>query len=154
MVWRSLRMLGVPAEHLDDAVQDVFGAVARQLTTFGGKSSLRTWVFGIAQNVANNHRRTRRRKFDRLEALPDGVASAEPTPQAHAEYREAADAVLDFCAALDETRRTLFVLGVLEGLPASEIAATLGISVSSVYTRIHGLRHELRQRLERREDER
>jgi len=153
MVWRSLRMLGVPSGQLDDAVQDVFGAVARQLPGFAGKSSLRTWVFGIAQNVANNHRRTRQRKFDRLEALPDAVASAEPTPHAHAEYREAADVVLAFCASLDEARRTLFVLGVLEGVPGSDIASALGISVNSVYTRIHGLRQELRQRLERLEDE-
>lgn len=146
-------MLGVPSELLDDAIQDVFGAVARQLPGFAGKSSLRTWVFGIAQNVANNHRRTRLRKLDRLEPLPDIVASAEPTPQAHAEYREAADAVLAFCSSLDERRRTLFVLGVLEGVPASETASALQISVSSVYTGIHSLRQELRQRLERREAE-
>jgi RNA polymerase sigma-70 factor (ECF subfamily) len=153
MVWRSLRMLGVHGAQLDDAVQDVFGAVARQLPGFAGKSSLRTWVFGIVQNVANNHRRTRQRKLDRLEALPDVVISAEPTPQAHAEYREAADAVLAFCASLDETRRTLFVLGVLEGVPAGEIASTLGISVNSVYTRVHGLRQQLKQRLQGGEDE-
>jgi RNA polymerase sigma-70 factor (ECF subfamily) len=153
MVWRSLRMLGVQGAQLDDAVQDVYGTVARQLPGFAGKSSLRTWVFGIVENVANNHRRTRQRKLDRLEALPDVVVSAEPTPQAHAEYREAANVVLAFCASLDETRRTLFMLGVLEGVPAGEIASTLGISVNSVYTRIYGLRQELRQRLEGGEDE-
>jgi RNA polymerase sigma-70 factor (ECF subfamily) len=153
MVWRSLRMLGVDSALLDDAVQDVFGAVARQLPGFASKSSLRTWVFGIAENVANNHRRTRLRKLDRLEALPDVVASAEPTPHAYAEGREAAEVVLKFCASLDESRRTLFVLGVLEGVPASDIATALRISVNSVYTRIHVLRQELRQRLERHESE-
>jgi RNA polymerase sigma-70 factor (ECF subfamily) len=152
-VWRSLRLLGVAGASLDDAAQDVFGAVARQLPDFEGRSSLRTWVFGITQNVASNHRRTRARKLDRLEPLEDGIESPEPTPQAHAEGREAAELVVRFCAELDEGRRTVFVLGVLEGVPASEIASLLGIALNTVYTRIHSLRHALKARIDRREVE-
>jgi RNA polymerase sigma-70 factor (ECF subfamily) len=153
MVWRSLRMLGVGKDHLDDAVQDVFGAVARQLPGFEARSSLRTWVFGIAQNVAHNYRRTRQRKLARLEPLPDGMLSGEPTPEAFAEGKQAADLVLRFCAELDEERRTVFVLGVLEGVPASEVAALLAIPVNTVYTRIHALRRALAARLSQREVE-
>jgi RNA polymerase sigma-70 factor (ECF subfamily) len=152
-VWRSLRLLGVSTASLDDAAQDVFGAIARQLPDFEGRSSLRTWVFGITQNVASNHRRTRSRKLDRLEPLDDGIESREPTPHAHAEGREAAELVVRFCAELDESRRTVFVLGVLEGVPAAEIASLLGIALNTVYTRIHSLRHALKARIERREVE-
>jgi RNA polymerase sigma-70 factor, ECF subfamily len=153
LVWRSLRMLGVGKESLDDAVQDVFGAIARQLPGFEGRSSVRTWVFGIAQNIAHNHRRTLRRKLDRLEPLTESLLSGEPTPHAHAEGREAADLVLRFCAELDEERRAVFVLGVLEGVPAAEVAASLSIPVNTVYTRIHSLRRTLKARLEGREVE-
>jgi RNA polymerase sigma-70 factor (ECF subfamily) len=153
MVWRSLRMLGVGKESLDDAVQDVFGAVARQLPGFEARSSLRTWVFGIAQNVAYNHRRTRQRKLERLEPLSDGLLSHEATPEAHAEGKQAADLVLRFCAELDEERRSVFVLGVLERVPASEVAALLAIPVNTVYTRIHALRRALAARLSQREVE-
>jgi RNA polymerase sigma-70 factor (ECF subfamily) len=152
-VWRSLRLLGVAAASLDDAAQDVFGAVARQLPDFEGRSSLRTWVFGISQNVASNHRRTRLRKLDRLEPLDDAIESREPSPQAHVEGREAAELVVRFCAELDESRRAVFVLGVLEGVPAAEIAALLGIAVNTVYTRIHSMRHALKARIDRREVE-
>src|SRR5688572_3707497 len=54
-VWRSLRLLGVAPEHLEDAVQDTFAVVARQLSSFEGRSSLATWLFGISQRVAANH---------------------------------------------------------------------------------------------------
>ncbi|NJL96066.1 MAG: TIR domain-containing protein, partial [Anaerolineae bacterium] len=50
--WRSLRRLGVPTEALDDAVQDLFLVVHRRLDSFEGRSSLRTWIFGIALRVA------------------------------------------------------------------------------------------------------
>jgi RNA polymerase sigma-70 factor (ECF subfamily) len=160
-VWRSLRMLGVPSDGLDDAAQDVFGSVARQLPRFEGRSSLRTWVFGITQNVASNHRRKRARKLARLESMDDmahrgaldDLASRVPTPHAHAEGREAADLVMSFCAELEETRRAVFVLGVLEGVPAPEIAELLGLALNTVYTRIHAMRQALRERLRAREVE-
>jgi RNA polymerase sigma-70 factor, ECF subfamily len=160
-VWRSLRMLGVPSDGLDDAAQDVFGVIARQLPAFEGRSSLRTWVFGITQNIASNHRRKRARKLARLESIDDvacgaaldGLASRVPTPHAHAEGREAADLVMRFCAELEESRRAVFVLGVLEGVPAPEIAELLGLPLNTVYTRIHAMRQALRERLRAREVE-
>jgi len=147
-------MLGVARESLDDAVQDTFGVIARQLPHFEGRSSLRTWVFGIAQRVAANHRRTYRRRFAALEPLEyHRLASAEPDAQARVEAREAADAVVTFCAQLDPGRRAVFVLGIVESVPAAEIAALLGIPVNTVYTRARALRLALLEQLERREVE-
>ena len=65
-VWRSLRLLGVEPEALEDAAQEVFSVVSRQLARFEGRSSLQTWLFAIMQRVAANHRRTRRRKLQQL----------------------------------------------------------------------------------------
>lgn len=153
-VWRSLRLLGVRRDALDDVSQDVFSTVARQLGSFEGRSSLRTWVFGIAQNIASNHRRARARKQDRLEPLAGQVVSPEPSPLAHTEGREAADAVLEFCEGLEEGRRAVFVLGLLEGVPAPEIAALLGIPLNTVYSRVRTLRDGLERHLSKREVER
>jgi RNA polymerase sigma-70 factor (ECF subfamily) len=152
-VWRSLRLLGVNRESLDDVVQDVFGTLSRQLPHFEGRSSLRTWVFGIAQYTAANHRRTERRKSAPLQPLDDDMVSAEPGPHAHAEAKHVADVIVEFCAELDEGRRTVFVLGLLEDVPAAEIAGLLGIPVNTVYSRVRALRHALRSRLEQGEAE-
>jgi RNA polymerase sigma-70 factor, ECF subfamily len=153
-VWRSLRMLGVDHATLDDAVQDVFGTVSRQLSSFEGRSSLRTWIYGIAQYTAANHRRSTRRKnapLEPLEPLAGRLHSDEPRPDAHAEARELAEVIHGFCDELDEGRRTVFVLGLLEEVPAAEIAELLAIPVNTVYSRKRALERALRDRLERHE---
>jgi RNA polymerase sigma-70 factor, ECF subfamily len=150
-VWRSLRMLGVARPSLDDAVQDVFGVISRQLPHFEGRSSVRTWVFGIAQHTAANYRRGERRKGTPLSPLRDDLASCDPGPQLQAEASQLARAIQAFCAELDESRRAVFVLGLLEEVPPAEIAALLEIPVNTVYSRLRALRQALRERLEQRE---
>jgi RNA polymerase sigma-70 factor, ECF subfamily len=150
-VWRSLRMLGVQRAALDDAVQDVFGVVSRQLDGFEGRSSLRTWLFGIVQYTANNHRRGERRKSAPLEPLHEGLPSREPGPQLHAEASQLARCIFEFCEELDEGRRSVFVLGVLEEVAPAEIAQLLQIPVNTVYSRLRTLRQSLRERLSARE---
>jgi RNA polymerase sigma-70 factor (ECF subfamily) len=149
-VWRSLRLLGVPSHAIEDVTQDTFDIVSQKLAEFEGRSSLRTWLFSIAQRVASNHRRMARRKLSRLEPLSDSAPSAEPTPHAHAEAVEAAGVVERFVEGLDAEWRAVFVLSVLEGVPGSEVADALGISVNAVYTRVHTLRESLRRAFEQR----
>ena len=150
-VWRTLRLFGVLPEALEDAAQEVFGVTYRRLAEFEGSASLRTWLFAIARRVAANERRRQRRRQSPLEPLIGEELSAEPTPQAHAEATEAASSIARFCEELDEERRALFVLALLEGVPAPELAEPLGLPLNTVYSRIRSLRHALRQFLERSE---
>jgi RNA polymerase sigma-70 factor, ECF subfamily len=152
-VWRSLRLLGVPAEAVEDATQDSFSVVSRQLASFEGRSSLRTWLFAILQRVAANHRRTARRKLHRLEPLVEGIAAPGPTAHARAEAAETIDLIQSFCDSLDLERRAVFVLALLEELPAPEVAQVLEIPINTVYSRVRSLREGLRRALERREVE-
>jgi RNA polymerase sigma-70 factor (ECF subfamily) len=152
-VWRSLRLLGVPAEVVEDATQDTFSVVSRQLARFEGRSALRTWLFAILQRVAANHRRTARRKLQRLEPLEEGLAAPGPTAHARAEAAEAIDLIQSFCDTLDLERRAVFVLALLEELPAPEVAQALAIPINTVYSRVRSLREGLRRALERREVE-
>src|SRR5688572_8332202 len=62
-VWRSLRLLGVPPDLLDDAAQDVFSVVFRRLADFDGSAALTTWLFAIARRVAANYRRRESRRL-------------------------------------------------------------------------------------------
>jgi RNA polymerase sigma-70 factor, ECF subfamily len=152
-VWRSLRLLGVPRELVEDATQDTFSVVSRQLARFEGRSALRTWLFAILQRVAANHRRTARRKLQRLEPLEEGIAARGPTPHAQAEAAEAIDLIQRFCDTLDSERRAVFVLALLEELPAPEVAQVLEIPINTVYSRVRSLRDGLRRALERHEVE-
>ena len=51
-VFRNLRRLGVVESQIEDAVQDVFLIAHRRLPEFEGRSTLKTWILGIALRVA------------------------------------------------------------------------------------------------------
>src|SRR5688572_27043655 len=78
-VWRSLRRLGVSVAVLDDAVQEVFLTVHRRLPDFEGRSSLKTWLFGIALNVSQHATRSAARHHP--DRLPLATTVPAPTPQ-------------------------------------------------------------------------
>src|SRR5262245_8429480 len=86
-VWKSLRRLGVPPASVDDAAQDVFVVVHRKLETFEGRSSLKTWLFGIAHLIALGYRK--RPAVPRTEAGPDALASPDTGPLERAAASEA-----------------------------------------------------------------
>jgi RNA polymerase sigma-70 factor (ECF subfamily) len=126
--------------------------IVRKLPQFEGRSTLRTWMYAIVQRVAANYRRGYRRKSAALEPLEHHVlASEEPDAHSRAEARQAADEIVRFCSGLAPDRRALFVLGILENVPALEIARLLGIPVNTVYTRTRALRLALREQIESRE---
>lgn len=148
-VWRCLRALGVRATALDDAAQDVFVIVHRQLPQFEGRSTVRTWLFGITRNVASNHRRTHARKGEK-ESAEEDVAGNEPGPHDVAQDRQAAAFILGFLRDLEEKKRELFVLCFLEELSVPEAAEALGIPLNTAYTRLRRVRAEFRRALAER----
>jgi len=150
-VWRCLRSLGVPAGALDDAAQDVFVIVHRRLQDFRGDASLPTWLFGIARNVASNHRRRAARKQAPLVDLAEELPSVGPGPAEYVQDQEAAAFVNRFMDGLNEDKRGLFFLAVLEGMAIPEVAAALALPVNTAYTRVRRLRLEFQQALARRE---
>ena len=146
-VWRCLRTLGVPETGIDDAAQDAFVVVHRRLADFRGESSLRTWLFGIVRHVAANHQRGLRRKGARHEPLMAEHINPGPGPLERAQDAEAAAFVSAFVAGLDQKKRELFVLAVLEEMSMPEVAAALSIPVNTAYTRLRSLRAEFQRAL-------
>jgi RNA polymerase sigma-70 factor, ECF subfamily len=152
-VWRTVRRLGVPPASVDDAVQDVFVVVHRRLRDFEARSSVKTWLFGIALRVAKDHRRALRRKGGH-DPLGDDLLDHRPGPVemvAQAEAVELLDRLLD---RLSDERRAVFVLAELEQMTAPEIAEALGVGVNTVYSRLRAARADFEAavaKLERRQ---
>lgn len=145
-VWRSLRRMGTPDSMLEDATQDVFLVAARRIDEFEGRSSIKTWLFGIAMRVVKTHRRTLWRHERKLEALGrvgDGQASDLIA------QRDAQRTLLRLLDQLDDDRKAVYVLAELEGMTAVEIAEGLGLNVNTVYTRLRTARLGLREAAER-----
>jgi RNA polymerase sigma-70 factor (ECF subfamily) len=148
-VWRTVRRLGVPERSVDDAVQDVFVVVHRRLGSFEGRSSVKTWLYGIARRVAHDHRRRVGRK-ERGEALPDGLMDpSSPAPDRELERAQAARVLYAILEALDDDKREVFVLAELEQMTVPEIAEATGVNLNTVYSRLRAARQAFEQAVAR-----
>lgn len=146
-VQRVLRHLGVPDRQLDDASQEVFLVVCRQLASFEGRSSLRTWIYGVCRNVAHSARRKRTGREVLTAEPPEREQPAQQDTdlwlkQAHAQ-------LLAALAALDEDKRMVFVLYELEELSMEEIAAALGAPLSTCHSRLSAAREKVQAAVRR-----
>jgi RNA polymerase sigma-70 factor (ECF subfamily) len=143
--WRTLRRYGVPEAAMDDAIQDAFLVVHSRLATFEGRSSLRTWIFGIARRVARNHRLSQAEwaSADVLEALPHESSS----PLAALETGERARLLERLLAGLVPERREAFILVKLEEMTTLEAGEALGVNANTIYSRVRTACRELEEAL-------
>ena len=149
-VWRVLRRHGVPERELEDACQEVFLVVHRRLPEFEARSSLRTWIYGIAVRIALA---LRRRAFMRRELLvtgPEEMSSAFDLVDSYAR-REAQEWLKHALAELPRAKREVFVLYELEEMTIAETAAALGIPENTALYRLYGARKSIGAALRKRE---
>ena len=149
-VWRCLRGLGVAPAQLDDAAQDVFLAVHRQLATFRGDAQVRTWIYSITRHIAANHRRRHRRKGALLEPLQPDITDPRPDPLERAASAETASFVERFLSTLDTNKREVFLLALMEEMTMPEVAAALSIPVNTAYTHLRRAKVKFQRAWERR----
>lgn len=147
-IWRCVRALGVPQSAAEDVVQEVFVVVHRRLVDFDpSKGSLRSWLFGIARLSALRYHRTTRRKDPKRLSAP--THKEPPQPDDVLARSQAAALVQIFLDGLDERRRDIFILHELEGLPAPEIAESLGLKLGTVYSRLRRARQQFQMYVQR-----
>lgn len=153
-VWRNLRRLGVPPYQLEDAAQDVFLTAHRRFTSYdSSRSSLQSWLFGIALRVARGYRRTFRRRLAQLVSMSDDreapVASASRGPAELAEQRQSLALLDRLLASIDEEKRAVLLLVDVEELSVTEAADVLGVNLNTLYWRLRVARRALQRALER-----
>ena len=120
---------------VEEATQDVFVRVWRNLPRFRGHAQLFTWLYRIAVNEALMRRR---RKRPAVQELDERLAAA-PDPEPGLQ-----DLLLRELAALPFEYRAAVVLRDVEGLTNAEVAKALGISVAAAKSRIHRGRMQIR----------
>jgi RNA polymerase sigma-70 factor (ECF subfamily) len=152
LVWRNLRRLGVPEPALEDAAQDVFLVVHRRLPEFEGRSSLRTWIFGIVLRVAARHRRKARGVAVRETPIPSELhqalsAPAHEGPFERMLHRQATDLLHRVLERLDDERRALLIMVDLEQTSVAEAAEALEINLNTAYSRLRAARRSFETEL-------
>jgi len=137
-VTRSVQRFGVAEASAEDVAQDVFLVAQRRFAGFEGRSTARTWLFGIARRVAKDHRRSRDRLRRRLDRL--GTPDLSLPPEDAAMRMWAVDRLQLALAELDAAKRAVFVLCEIEGMTAPEVAELLGVNLNTVYSRLRQAR--------------
>jgi len=151
----AFRLLNEPSD-ASDVVQEVFLKVFRNVGSFRGQSSLKTWMYRITVNEAHNARRwffRHRRELDLDTGSPESKDWKESIPDnGRSPYDETLDgerhAMIE--AALDRINpafRDAVVLRDIMDLSYEEIAEVLGVSLGTVKSRILRGREALREEL-------
>lgn len=135
----------------EDLTHDVFIRVFRSLHSYQ-PGTFEGWLHRITTNVfLDKMRRKQRIRFD---ALSDEAAARLPSrevgPEQHFTDTHFDDDVQHALDALTPDFRAAVVLCDIEGLSYEEIAATLGIKLGTVRSRIHRGRSQLRESLAHR----
>ncbi|HMA94707.1 MAG TPA: sigma-70 family RNA polymerase sigma factor [Polyangiaceae bacterium] len=142
LVWRALRRYGVPDAELQDALQEVFLTVHDRFSSFEGRSTLRTWIFGIARRIARNHR-----PGSLLEmtdpALLDQVSPIDAGDDPACDQLEHARILQTLLTQLTPERREIVVLVELEQLTIAEAAEILNENANTLQSRLRLARSDL-----------
>ncbi|GAB3976727.1 sigma-70 family RNA polymerase sigma factor [Plantactinospora veratri] len=139
-------LLGGDRGRAEEALQDTFLATWRGAGSFEGRSSVRTWLFGICRRQALSRMDGRRPAPLPMEAAAE-VPAGEPGPEAVALARADARAVAVALAELAPAHREVLDLAFGAGLAHAEIAEVLGIPVGTVKSRLFHARAGLARAL-------
>jgi RNA polymerase sigma-70 factor (ECF subfamily) len=135
----------------EDLTQEVFVRVFRSLPSYT-PGTFEGWLHRITTNLFLDM--ARRRQRIRFEGLGDQAAGllrdGEPTPAQAFDARHLDTDVQQALEALAPEYRAAVVLCDIEGLSYEEIAATLGVKLGTVRSRIHRGRAQLRTALDHR----
>jgi len=151
-VYRLAYRLTGDRHDAEDLTQEVFVRVFRSLSTYA-PGTFEGWLHRITTNLfLDQARRKSRIRFEGLaEDAAERLPGREPTP-AQAYFDTHLDGDIEAAlAALPPEFRAAVVLCDIEGLSYEEIAATLGVKLGTVRSRIHRGRGQLRAALAHRD---
>lgn len=156
------RSLQDPAD-ASDITQEVFLKVFRNIRSFHGEASLRTWIYRIALHEASNQRRwwSRHKRQEITMETPCGghdadcegeplslgatLADGHDSPFDHAAHGETRARVEAALGQVPEVFRTVVILREIEGFTYEEIAEILGVNLGTVKSRLTRGRAALRE---------
>ncbi len=159
-------------EVAEDVVQDTWLGALRGIERFEGRSSLRTWLFGILTNIARTRgvRETRSVPFSALATEDDDEPAVDPSRFfASGDHAGAwASIPLDFEALPEESllssetrariqraletlpaaQRAVIEMRDIDGWPSADVCTALNITETNQRVLLHRARSKVRQALE------
>jgi RNA polymerase sigma-70 factor (ECF subfamily) len=145
-LFRYLLQLTPDQALAEEILQDTLVAAWQGAATFGARSAVRTWLFGIARRQAHNRLRQRGLPLEDADVLLE-LPAPDPDPQdavlAGAEREELAQALRQLTAP----HREVLLLVLVDDLSYQDAAQVLGVPVGTVKSRLNHARSALRAQL-------
>lgn len=141
-VMKFARTVCATPEDAEDAVQEALWIASRKVGTLRAASAFTTWLFQVVKHecyrlIRRVHRETR--IDDRMLEAPKSRSIGDQVALAH----DLAAAI----ASLAPPYRQVLILRDVQCLTAPEVAATLGVTVETVKSRLHRARLSIRTSL-------
>jgi len=134
----------VPANDVDDLVQDVFLRALPRLCDLRDVARFGPWLAAITRNRANDYYRQTQAVAAVTESLPEDEAEL-PAPNTAPDQE--ATVILTFVRSLPDAYRETLILRLVEGMTGPEIAARTGMTPGSVRVNLHRGMQQLREKL-------
>ena len=132
-------------DEAQEITQEVFLTVYHKLKSFKFKSSLKTWVYRIAVNMAIDYSRKRSREQDHTVLYEDNNKlnkTIDPVSE-NIEREQQEKTISTLLEALSPDQRVCIVLRSIEGLSYQEISESLNININTVRSRLKRAREKL-----------
>ena len=135
-----------------DLTQHTFARVWQALPTFAGRSSLGSWIHGIAHHVYVDWRRADHRTEPRSNEWWADFPALEAAPDEAVARSDLATALYATVEALDSNLRDAVHLHYYQDLTLQETAEALGVATSTVKYRLRQALAELQKRFPHEHD--
>lgn len=142
---KTLLFSYVQRSEVDDLCQEIFLLLAQTARRYKDTGTFRGWLSSLAIGKARNIRRKYWIRNALLLRFGHSETSTKPRVDQQFDAKQLLDRALQ---QLPSAQRQVLLLHTLQNLDGEEIASILGISVNTVWTRLHRARTQLRQILQ------
>ena len=136
-VYSVIRRMVIDHDAADDAAQETFVKVWKNIESFKGDSKLYTWIYRIATNEALNHLRKKKRRF----FIPIGDIEHELSSSLDTDIYYSGDEIQlklqKSLLKLPEKQRLVFNMKYFEEMKFKDIAEVMDVSVGSLKAQYH-----------------
>ena len=136
-VYSVIRRMVIDHDAADDAAQETFVKVWKNIESFKGDSKLYTWIYRIATNEALNHLRKKKRRF----FIPIGDIEHELSSSLDTDIYYSGDEIQlklqKSLLKLPEKQRLVFNMKYFEEMKFKDIAELMEVSVGSLKAQYH-----------------